>query len=64
MLATGLKVFGFKPGLGNGFLRVMKIQSMPSFREEVKPSLASMSKNTSQGQTQHSLRFFLLLVTR
>jgi hypothetical protein len=38
VLATGLKVLGFKPGRGDGFLRAIKIGSTPSFRGKVKPS--------------------------
>jgi hypothetical protein len=37
MLAIGPKVCGFQPGQGNGFLRPMKICSIPSFGGEVKP---------------------------
>jgi hypothetical protein len=37
MLAIGPKVHRFKPGWGDGFLGVIKICSMPSFRGEVKP---------------------------
>jgi hypothetical protein len=37
VLASGSKVRGFKPGLGNGFLRTIKIRSTPSFEGEVKP---------------------------
>jgi hypothetical protein len=33
--AIGTKVRGFKPGRGDGFLRAMKISSIPSFGEEV-----------------------------
>jgi hypothetical protein len=36
VFATGPKGHGFKPGRGDGFLRVIKICSMPSFRWEVK----------------------------
>jgi hypothetical protein len=36
MLAIGPKVCGFKPGWGDGFLRVIKIPSMPSFGGKVK----------------------------
>jgi hypothetical protein len=32
------KVCGFKPGWGDGFLRAIKVCSMPSFGGEVKPS--------------------------
>jgi hypothetical protein len=38
MLAIGPKVCRFKLSRGNGFLRVIKIHSTPSFRGEVKPS--------------------------
>jgi hypothetical protein len=31
VLATGPKVCGFKPGLGNGFLKVIKVRKIPSF---------------------------------
>jgi hypothetical protein len=34
VLATGLKVHRFKPGQGNGFLRVTKIYSTSSFAGE------------------------------
>jgi hypothetical protein len=37
VLATGPKGHGFEPGQGDGFLRVIKIRSTPSFRWEVKP---------------------------
>jgi hypothetical protein len=36
VLAIDLKVRGFKPDQGNGFLRAINIHSMPSFRGEVK----------------------------
>jgi hypothetical protein len=39
VLATGHKVRGFKPGLGDGFLRWIKIRSTPSFGWEVKPEV-------------------------
>jgi hypothetical protein len=32
VLATGPKGYGFEPGQGNGFLRVIKIRSTPSFQ--------------------------------
>jgi hypothetical protein len=38
VLAIRPKVCGFKPGQGTGLLRVIKIHSMPSFGEEVKPA--------------------------
>jgi hypothetical protein len=63
MLATGFKVHGFKPSRGDRFLRMIKIRSTPSFREEVKPetpnrkilrhvkkSLASINRNTSKAK--------------
>jgi hypothetical protein len=34
VLAVGRKVHRFIPGLGDGFLRVIKICSTPSFRGE------------------------------
>jgi hypothetical protein len=37
VLATGPKGRGFKPGRGDGFLRVIKIHSTLSFRWQVKP---------------------------
>jgi hypothetical protein len=37
VLATGPKGHRFKPSWGDGFLRVIKIHSMPSFGWEVKP---------------------------
>jgi hypothetical protein len=37
VLAIGTKVRGFKPGLGDGFLRAVKIRRTPSFGGEVKP---------------------------
>jgi hypothetical protein len=37
MLVIGLKVRRFKLGLGDGFLRAIKIRSTPSFGGEVKP---------------------------
>jgi hypothetical protein len=37
VLATGPKGHGLKPGQGDGFLRVIKICSTPSFRWEVNP---------------------------
>jgi hypothetical protein len=37
VLAIRPKVCGLKPGQGNGFLRVIKVCSTPSFRGEVKP---------------------------
>jgi hypothetical protein len=39
VLATGPKGRGFKPGWGDGFLRVMKVRSTPSFAWEVKPEV-------------------------
>jgi hypothetical protein len=36
VLATGSKGRGFKPGRGDGFLRVIKVRSTPSFGWEVK----------------------------
>jgi hypothetical protein len=38
VLATGLKVRGFKPAKGDGFLRVIQIRSMTSFGGKVKPA--------------------------
>jgi hypothetical protein len=38
VLAIGPKVREFKPGQHDGFLGVIKIRSMPSFRGEVKLS--------------------------
>jgi hypothetical protein len=37
VLAVGPKVYRFRPGRGDGFLRAIKICSMPSFGGEVKP---------------------------
>jgi hypothetical protein len=37
VLVIGPKVRGFKPDLGDGFLRATKIRSTPSFGVEVKP---------------------------
>jgi hypothetical protein len=37
MLGIRLKVRGFKPDQGNGFLRAIKIHSTPYFGGEVKP---------------------------
>jgi hypothetical protein len=48
MLAIGPEDCGFKPGQGNGFLRVIKMCSMPSFGKEVKPS-------------PHVVRFYCML---
>jgi hypothetical protein len=74
VLATGPKVHGFKSG--DGFLRVIKIRSIPSLGREVKPyatsleftackkSLTGINKNTSQDQIYHFLHPFLLLTTR
>jgi hypothetical protein len=39
VLATGPKGRRFKPGQGNGLLRVIKILSTPSFGWEVKPEV-------------------------
>jgi hypothetical protein len=39
VLATGPKGRGFKPGRSDGFLRVIKIRSTPSFGWEVKPEI-------------------------
>jgi hypothetical protein len=39
VLATGLKGRGFKPRLGDGFLKVIKIRSTRSFGWEVKPEV-------------------------
>jgi hypothetical protein len=39
VLASGPKGYGFEPGQGNGFLRVIKIRSTPSFVWEVKPEV-------------------------
>jgi hypothetical protein len=39
VLATGPKGCRFKPGQGDGFLRVIKIRSTPSFGWEVKPEV-------------------------
>jgi hypothetical protein len=77
MLAIGPKVLRFKPDRGDGFLRIIKIHSMPSFGGEVKWEvrcrkilwhvkfqLGSMNKNTSEGQIHNFLRPFLLLATR
>jgi hypothetical protein len=38
VLAIGPKVCRFKPSQGNGFLRVIKVSSMPSFGDKVKLS--------------------------
>jgi hypothetical protein len=37
VLASGPKVHRFKPSQGDGFLRVIKIRSIPSFGVKVKP---------------------------
>jgi hypothetical protein len=37
MLAIGPKVHKFKPGQSNGFLRAIKIHSLPSFEGELQP---------------------------
>jgi hypothetical protein len=37
VIAIRLKVLRFKPGRSDGFLRVIKVRSRPSFGEEVKP---------------------------
>jgi hypothetical protein len=39
VLATGPNVHGFKPGRGDGFLRMIKICSTPSFGLDVKPQI-------------------------
>jgi hypothetical protein len=39
VFATELKGYGFEPGQGDGFLRAIKIRSMPSFGWEVKPEV-------------------------
>jgi hypothetical protein len=36
LLAMGPRVRGFKPGRGDGFLRLIKIRGIPSFGAEVK----------------------------
>jgi hypothetical protein len=36
VLASGPRAHGFKPGQGDGFLRVIQIYSTPSFGGEVK----------------------------
>jgi hypothetical protein len=36
VLAIGPKVFRFKPGLEDGFLRMLNVHSMTSFRGEAK----------------------------
>jgi len=40
VIAIGLKLRGFKPVRGDGFLRAMKMRNTPSFRGEVKLSAA------------------------
>jgi hypothetical protein len=37
VLAIRFKVRGFKPGRGDGFLRVIEVLSTPSFGGELKP---------------------------
>jgi hypothetical protein len=44
VLATGPKGRRIEPGQGDGFLRVIKIRSIPFFRWEVKPE-GPMSKD-------------------
>jgi hypothetical protein len=39
VLVTGPKDRGFKPGRGDGFLRVIKIRSTPSFGWEQMPEV-------------------------
>jgi hypothetical protein len=39
VLATGTKVRGCKPGLGDGFLKAIKTRRTPSFGWEVKPEV-------------------------
>jgi hypothetical protein len=41
VLAFETKIRGFKPGRGDGFLRAIKINSMPFFGGELKPSFPS-----------------------
>jgi hypothetical protein len=76
VLAIKPKVRWFKPSQGGWFLRAIKICSTLSFGGEVKSeasreilrhvkkALASVNKNTLQGQIHHSLCPFLLLATR
>jgi hypothetical protein len=71
------KVWWFKPSRSDGFLRATKIRSTPPFGGGVKPGppcsmilrhvkkeFASVNKNASQGQIQHSHCTSFLLATR
>jgi hypothetical protein len=55
VLATGPKGRGFKPGRGDGFLRVIKIHSTPSFRWEVEPEVP---RRKILRHVPHPLRYF------
>jgi hypothetical protein len=65
VIAIGPKVRGFKRGRGRWILRKGKGSKsgglMSKYFTAGKKSLASMKKNTSQGQIYHYLRLFLLL---
>jgi hypothetical protein len=73
VLAIGPKVCGFTPRRGVGFLRAIKVHSMPSFGGEVKPpapcrkilrhvkkSLRSVKKDTSKAQFISFAKMFLI----
>jgi hypothetical protein len=69
--ATGPKGRGFEPGQGDGFLRVIKIHSTPSFRWEVKPEVPcckilrhvkDLLKSHGDGQTKFSFPSSILLL--
>jgi hypothetical protein len=77
VLAIRLKVRGFIPCLGDGFLRTIKFAShfptegkesprphVITFYGMQKIPLASVNRNTSQGKSNHSVRPLPLLATR
>jgi hypothetical protein len=71
VLATGPKGRGFESGQGDGFLRVIKILSIPSFGWEVKPEVPcrkilrhvkDLLKSHGDGQTKFSFPSPILLL--
>jgi hypothetical protein len=54
MLASGTQVRGFEPGLSRRIFQGEKILSMPSFGEEVKPSV-KCCRSAARKRTLHGL---------
>jgi hypothetical protein len=58
VLAVGLNVRGFKPGRGDGFLRVIKIHSTPSFGGKAKPETPCCKISWQAKKKKYEQKYF------